>query len=289
VGASRNWPRKTPRRIGLRLRVVAAVALASATVLTAILIGLRLGTDSPAESSSETAVSTKDGAVDYDVLSLRARERAALPPRSVLGSDVPARTATPAPASTATPAAALKWPFVWPADGWITQRMWAGHPKGIDIGVPTGSPVRAVRAGRVTFAGGNPCCSYGYYVIVQHDGGWTSLYGHLSAFAVKTGDQVARGQRLGLSGATGYASGPHLHFELRYFGTPVDPLPRLPARANLYIAPDEVPQASLQPPPAAPQQPPATPTPQPPALDAGLSAGQAIALAAQWMTGATLL
>ena len=134
-------------------------------------------------------------------------------------------TASPTPAATLTP----RPPFVWPGEAAISQPMAENHPYGIDIAVRL-EPIYAVRDGRVTFAGGDPCCSYGLFVVVEHDQGWTSLYAHLEAFAVGLGDHVIQGQRIGRSGETGKARGPHLHFELRSWGTPVDPVARLPAR-----------------------------------------------------------
>jgi murein DD-endopeptidase MepM/ murein hydrolase activator NlpD len=65
-------------------------------------------------------------------------------------------------------------------------------------------------------------------VEVDHGNGLASLYAHLSNFSVKPGDRVAQGQRVGLAGSTGVSTGPHLHFELRVVGVPVDPLPHLP-------------------------------------------------------------
>ena len=102
--------------------------------------------------------------------------------------------------------------------------MWAKHPSGIDIAVDSGTPIRAVRDGRVVSASGDPCCSYGLFVVVEHSDGWTSLYGHLSLIAVEEGEEVRQSQLIGLSGQSGYTSGAHLHFELRESGTPVDPL-----------------------------------------------------------------
>jgi len=136
----------------------------------------------------------------------------------------PTATPTATPPSTPTATPTPKPTFVWPADGWISQPMWQGHPYGIDIAVNTGSSIYAVRDGVVTYAGGDPCCQYGYFVFIEHGDGWTSLYGHLSAFAVQAGDIVTQGQLLGLSGATGMAFGAHLHFELRTYGAPVDPI-----------------------------------------------------------------
>ena len=80
----------------------------------------------------------------------------------------------------------------------------------------------------MTFAGGNPCCSYGYYVIVDHGNGFTTLYAHLSALAVTPGQKVTQGQALGNGGRTGYATGNHLHFEVRLNGKIVDPIAYLP-------------------------------------------------------------
>jgi murein DD-endopeptidase MepM/ murein hydrolase activator NlpD len=142
----------------------------------------------------------------------------------------PTTTPTITPTATATPTltATPRPPFIWPAEGPISQPMSAKHPLGIDIGVNTGSRVVATRDGYVAFAGGNSCCSYGWYIVVQHDDGWSSVYGHLSAFAVSAGEQVTQGQLLGLSGDTGKSSGPHLHFEVRHWGGVVDPQEYLP-------------------------------------------------------------
>ncbi len=134
-------------------------------------------------------------------------------------------TASPWPTATLTP----RPPFVWPGQAAISQPMAENHPYGIDIGVRY-EPVYAVRDGRVTFVGGDSCCSYGLFVVIEHDQGWTSLYAHLEAFSVGVGDNVVQGERIGGSGETGNSRGPHLHFELRSWGTPVDPLVHLPAR-----------------------------------------------------------
>lgn len=93
---------------------------------------------------------------------------------------------------------------------------------GIDIGVSTGSRVYAAAAGTVTLAGWNG--GYGKCVIISHDNGMTTFYAHLSTTRVKTGSRVTQGQIIALSGNTGNSTGPHLHFEVRVNGTPVDPL-----------------------------------------------------------------
>jgi murein DD-endopeptidase MepM/ murein hydrolase activator NlpD len=120
--------------------------------------------------------------------------------------------------------------FIWPASGPISSYFSARHPLGIDIDFHSNpnQPVRAAAAGTVTFAGGNACCSYGYYVVVDHGNGYTSLYAHFSSIAVSVGQPVSQGQVLGAGGRTGYATGNHLHFEVHYNGATIDPMGVLP-------------------------------------------------------------
>lgn len=117
----------------------------------------------------------------------------------------------------------------WPLEGRMTSayglRMRGLLPEmhdGVDIVVPEGTPVRAMQNGRVRHAGG--LGGYGLAVIVAHGGTVESLYAHLSQIDVAVGDEVSRGQVLGLSGQTGNATGPHLHFEIRRYGYPEDPV-----------------------------------------------------------------
>lgn len=105
-----------------------------------------------------------------------------------------------------------------------------GYHTGVDFLVPTGTSVKAIEAGHVVSAGWGG--SYGYQVVIRHADGRYSQYGHLSAISVKAGQTVAAGRRIGRSGATGNATGPHLHFEVRTgpgFGTDIDPLAYLRA------------------------------------------------------------
>jgi murein DD-endopeptidase MepM/ murein hydrolase activator NlpD len=140
----------------------------------------------------------------------------------------PARTATPVP-GTAT-ARARATAFIWPTSGPISSYYGAGHPLGIDIDLYANpnAPIVASAAGTVTFAGGNTCCSYGLYVIIDHGNGYTTLYAHLSSISVTQGQRVTQGQLLGLGGRTGYATGNHLHFEVRYNDAIINPLSVLP-------------------------------------------------------------
>ncbi len=94
------------------------------------------------------------------------------------------------------------------------------HP-GIDIALPYGTPVRAARAGRVTFAGWRG--GYGNLVILNHTEGYSTRYGHMQRFIVRAGQWVRAGQVIGYVGSTGYSTGPHLHFELRRHGRLLNP------------------------------------------------------------------
>jgi murein DD-endopeptidase MepM/ murein hydrolase activator NlpD len=132
-------------------------------------------------------------------------------------------------AALAGPAPALDVRLAWPLLGLLTSpfgpRGDAFHP-GIDIAGSLGTPVVAAAAGKVRFAGWN-AGGYGDLVVVKIGGGVATLYAHLSEVDVRPGQVVTAGQRLGLVGATGEATGPHLHFEVRIRGAAVDPLPAL--------------------------------------------------------------
>jgi murein DD-endopeptidase MepM/ murein hydrolase activator NlpD len=97
---------------------------------------------------------------------------------------------------------------------------------GIDIAVDYGTPIRAAAAGQVIYAA--TMQGYGDVVILDHGGALSTLYAHMSQILVPLGDHVAQGQRIGLVGCTGLCTGPHLHFETRVGGAPVQPLGLLP-------------------------------------------------------------
>jgi murein DD-endopeptidase MepM/ murein hydrolase activator NlpD len=99
------------------------------------------------------------------------------------------------------------------------------HP-GIDYPAPAGTPVAAAGRGVVVFAGWD-ASGYGNLVVVEHPLGVRSMYAHLSSIAVRRGQQLAAGSRVGLVGTTGFSTGPHLHFELRLKGAALDPLTAL--------------------------------------------------------------
>ena len=262
MGHRANQGREPSWQARHRAAVAVLSILATATAVLALALGAYLGktpgpVDAPAETLAFAAAPTEWPTPGISSERVLASTNAGEPSRS---------------------SRAQTYTFEWPANGWISQGMTSVHPGGIDIAAGVGEPVQAVRDGQVTYAGGDPCCSFGYYVIVRHAEGWTSLYGHLSSLRVNTGDRVRQGELLGLAGDTGKVDGPHLHFELRSSGAPVDPLkylqpPRsLPPPRHLAAAPEE------------------TPSPPRSDEDATISeghdatfAGQAVEIGAQWM------
>jgi hypothetical protein len=107
--------------------------------------------------------------------------------------------------------------------GWIPPGRW--HT-GLDFPEPMGTPIHAGGVGVVSFAGYNTG-GYGNLVVISHRLGFESWYAHQSRIIVSVGQSVSGGQTIGYVGSTGHSTGPHLHFEVRHFGTPVDPTPYL--------------------------------------------------------------
>jgi murein DD-endopeptidase MepM/ murein hydrolase activator NlpD len=126
--------------------------------------------------------------------------------------------------------------FLWPAFGQIatyfgeeSTTLWKkGYHEGIDISTNYGSIVRAANDGVVVNAGADLDHGYGNMITLRHNYGLDTLYGHLSRICVFPGQQVKRGQVIGLVGNTGFSTGPHLHFGVIVKGQYVDPLPYLP-------------------------------------------------------------
>lgn len=116
--------------------------------------------------------------------------------------------------------------FDWPVLGSITQGYWYGH-RAIDIGAPAGSAVLASDGGFVSFAGWTDV-GYGYLIVIDHANGFSTYYAHLSNIYVRAGDGVSRNQVIGAVGSTGWSTGPHLHFEVRYYGEQQNPRAYLP-------------------------------------------------------------
>jgi murein DD-endopeptidase MepM/ murein hydrolase activator NlpD len=138
--------------------------------------------------------------------------------------------------------------FIWPVEGtisgrWGNQRILNGEPRdphyGVDIAVPTGTPIRAPASGTVVLA--NPDMHFeGGLVFIDHGQGLITMYLHMSRLDVAVGDSVTQGQVIGAVGATGRATGPHLCWRMRYHGRQLDPTEAIEglaaARAELLAA-----------------------------------------------------
>jgi peptidase M23-like protein/putative peptidoglycan binding protein len=152
---------------------------------------------------------------------LRFQHWAGLPPVGTAGPATVAALRAPVP-SCPVP---LAWPLRVKVGDPFGPRGADFHP-GIDLPAAAGTPVRAAMVGRVTFAGPT-AGGYGNLVVVKSAGGIATMYAHLSRILAYRGEAVTVGSLIGLVGATGETTGPHLHFEVRIRGAAVDPLPAL--------------------------------------------------------------
>jgi murein DD-endopeptidase MepM/ murein hydrolase activator NlpD len=145
---------------------------------------------------------------------------AGLPPDGVAGQDTLTALEAPPPVSPIP----LRWPVSAPVGDRFGPRGDRFHA-GVDLAAPMGTPVAAAANGRVVWTGVR--AGWGLVVTVAHTNGVRTMYAHLSRSSVRLGQRVAAGTTVGLVGATGDASGPHLHFEVRLRGAAVDPLSAL--------------------------------------------------------------
>lgn len=122
--------------------------------------------------------------------------------------------------------------LIWPVDGPVVsgfgprtiQGHYEFHP-GVDIAVPSGTPIRAAAAGAVAFTEPESSSGgYGNYTCIDHGGGLSTCYAHQESFAVSAGQRVSQGEVIGYSDCTGYCLGPHVHFEVRINGEVTDPM-----------------------------------------------------------------
>jgi murein DD-endopeptidase MepM/ murein hydrolase activator NlpD len=157
--------------------------------------------------------------LDIDSIMTGARTAEANPPPTIT---------TPAPPPMAPTAG---YAFQWPVNGRVVARYGAAGAgrvnNGIRIAAPLGTPVRAARAGRVVYAG-SEIGLLGGLILIEHDGGWHSAYGHLDRVAVRNGDRVNAGAIIATVGQSGQVPSPQLHFEIRRNRQPVDPVQQLP-------------------------------------------------------------
>ena len=190
----------------------------------------------PREVSVTTGVAPRVRLVDVVLGVVAVEATAAVVPGAPIPAGELAEHAPPRHAGPGGGDGALSWPV----RGTVTSPFgWRVHPvhgdrrfhQGLDVGAPHGTPIRAAGDGVVVAAGRRG--GYGLLVDIAHHDGRVTRYAHASSLAVAVGAEVRAGQVLGAVGATGTATGPHLHFEVHEGGRPVDPRTRLPRRARV--------------------------------------------------------
>lgn len=207
-------------------RVVAANGLAEPYVLR---VGQRVVI--PGEQTGQRGVAERAAAFTLDIDDILTGGEPALASNQAPARPVATtRRVLPTTAAVAAPAR-LTGGFGWPVEGQVVKRFGRGasgeRNDGIKIAVPVSTPIHAAADGVVAYAG-DGIAALGGLIIVKHGGSWTSVYGHASKLLVQRGQSVKRGQTIALSGDTGFADQPEVHFELRKGRTPVDPQSQLP-------------------------------------------------------------
>jgi murein DD-endopeptidase MepM/ murein hydrolase activator NlpD len=175
-------------------------------------------------AASDLATTKQNKLTDLSKLTAAEQDEASeIDALQAASNDLAARIrAAQATHSTTTPSASG---LIWPVSGPITSPFgwrWGRMHQGIDIGVGYGTPIHAAAAGTVIYCGWEE--GYGNLVVIDNGGNLATAYGHQSSIAVTCGQHVDQGQTIGYVGCTGHCTGPHLHFEVRVDGNPVDPM-----------------------------------------------------------------
>ncbi|MDQ1397007.1 MAG: hypothetical protein QOG64_2266 [Acidimicrobiaceae bacterium] len=155
---------------------------------------------------------------------IRSKEAPAPASRAASAPQDPAAPPPPPP-NGRTSSSGLIWPINGPVSSPFGYR-WGRLHAGIDISCGIGTPIHAAKSGTVIFAG--QMSGYGNVIVIDHGGGFSTLYAHQSRLAVRDGQSVDQGAVIGYSGNTGHSTGPHLHFETRVNANPQNPRPYLP-------------------------------------------------------------
>jgi murein DD-endopeptidase MepM/ murein hydrolase activator NlpD len=199
---------------------VAALKQANGLGTQGVRVGQTLNLPAGSEKPVVTQVSTGSLSAKVDTAKAEAPKAAAAPGKSVT------EVASTDPGATAPEATGIG-KYRWPVRGAVVAAFGANvggkRNDGIDISVPNGTPIKAAENGVVIYAG-NGLKELGNTVLVRHDDGTVTVYGHASSISVQRGQKVQRGQQLAASGMSGNATQPTLHFEVRKDATPVNPM-----------------------------------------------------------------
>ena len=215
---TRNATRKTRREVAETTRAVAARTAEQRAVRDRLAWSQRELATARRDKRSTLATVREDKEEAIGHMRDLQAESAALAAR--IRSAQSAAVVVPGPTGAASAAG-----FIWPVHGVLTSGFgwrWGRMHEGIDLAVSNGTPVVAAAAGTVIVAGWMG--GYGTLVVLDHGGGISTAYGHNTTVTVGVGQQVAQGQLIAYSGSTGHSTGPHVHFEVRINGGPVDPM-----------------------------------------------------------------
>jgi murein DD-endopeptidase MepM/ murein hydrolase activator NlpD len=214
---AREQTRQTRRRVAATTRVIAARAAEQRAERDRLLISQRQLADARgAKQRTLAAVVSDERELRHEMEGLQQASRALAARIQSL------QTSAPVAATTGSVSAAG---MIWPVSGPVTSGYgwrWGRMHEGVDIAAPSGAPVAAAASGTVIYAAW--MSGYGNLVVVDHGGGLSTAYAHLSAYGAGVGQAVGQGQTIGYVGCTGHCFGSHLHFEVRLNGSPVDPL-----------------------------------------------------------------
>ena len=187
----------------------------------------------PSEDSPSISAADRAAAFTLDVDTILTGGEPALAANRSPALPVAGARRVLSPTTAVVAPAVLPGRFLWPVDGTLVSRFGPGRTgernDGIKIAVPLDTPIRAAADGTVAYVG-DGIAALGGLVIVRHGGGWSTVYGHAGKLLVQRGQAVTKGQTVALSGESGYADRPEVHFELRRGRAPVDPTTQLPRR-----------------------------------------------------------
>jgi murein DD-endopeptidase MepM/ murein hydrolase activator NlpD len=215
VRATRERTRRVRRGVAIETQAVESETSEQRAVRDRLLASQHSLANARAEKSRRLA-SVRESKAEYlhEVEGLQAQSAA-------IGANIRSAQASGPPPDSSPSSSGL----IWPVSGPITSPFgfrWGRMHEGIDIGVAFGTPIHAAGGGTVIYAGWMG--GYGNLVVIDHHNSLATAYGHQSSIATSVGASVSQGQVVGYVGCTGHCFGPHLHFEVRVNGSPVDPL-----------------------------------------------------------------
>jgi murein DD-endopeptidase MepM/ murein hydrolase activator NlpD len=216
--SARERTRRTRKRVAATTRLIATRAAEQRAERDRLLISQReLANARSDKQRTLSAVVTDERELRHEMEGLQQASRALTARIQSLQSSAPVAPTSGAAVSSAG--------MIWPVSGPVTSGFgwrWGRMHEGVDIAGGSGTPIAASATGTVIVAG--PTGGYGNLVVVDHGGGLSTAYAHLSSIAVSVGQPVGQGSVVGGMGTTGHSTGVHLHFEVRVNGAAVDPL-----------------------------------------------------------------